>query len=45
MNDYSSCTHMFALVLIVFLSTSPCLEARVRPTHGFDIFRADAAGV
>ena len=29
---------MFALILIVFLSASPCLEARVEPTHGFDIF-------
>jgi len=29
---------MFALILIVFLSASPCLEARVEPTRGFDIF-------
>jgi hypothetical protein len=36
---------MFALVLIVFLSASPCLEERVEPTRGFDIFRVDAAGV
>jgi Zn-dependent protease with chaperone function len=32
---------IFALVLIIFLSVSPCLEARVEPTHGFDIFSQD----
>lgn len=32
---------MFALVLILFISASPCLEARVEPTHGFDIFSQD----
>jgi len=41
MNRYSPCTRMFALVLIVFLSASPYLEARVEPTHGFDIFSQD----
>jgi Zn-dependent protease with chaperone function len=41
MNCYSPCTRVFALVLIVFLSASPCLEARVEPTHGFDIFSQD----
>jgi predicted Zn-dependent protease len=41
MNCYSACTRVFALVLIAFLSASPCLEARVEPTHGFDIFSQD----
>src|SRR5690348_16023007 len=41
MNRYSPSTRMFALVLIIFLGTSPYLEARVEPTHGFDIFSQD----
>jgi beta-barrel assembly-enhancing protease len=41
MNCYSPCMRIFALVLIIFLSVSPCLEARVEPTHGFDIFSQD----
>ena len=41
MNCYSPCTRIFALVLIVVLSAAPCLEARVEPTHGFDIFSQD----
>jgi len=32
---------MFAFVLVVCLVASPCLEARVEPTHGFDIFSQD----
>jgi hypothetical protein len=30
-----------ALALVSFLVGSPCLEARVEPTHGFDIFSQD----
>jgi len=32
---------MFALVLVVCLIASPILEARVEPTHGFDVFSQD----
>ena len=32
---------MFALMLVVCLAASPCVEARVEPTRGFDIFSQD----
>jgi beta-barrel assembly-enhancing protease len=41
MNRYSPCTRILALSLIVLFGVSPCLEARVDPTHGFDIFSQD----
>jgi hypothetical protein len=34
-------SRLFALTLVVCLSAPPCLEARVEPTHGFDIFSQD----
>ncbi len=34
-------SRFFAKVLILFLTVSPCLEARVEPTHGFDLFSQD----
>lgn len=37
----SPCSSVFVLTLIVCLAASPCLEARVEPTHGFDIFSQD----
>jgi len=41
MNHYSPCSRMFALVLVACLAAGPRLEARVEPTHGFDIFSQD----
>ena len=41
MNYRSPCSRVFAVILSVFFCGSPCLEARVEPTHGFDIFSQD----
>src|SRR5215471_20009798 len=41
MTSQSPCSRLFALTLAVCLAASPCLEARVEPTHGFDIFSQD----
>jgi beta-barrel assembly-enhancing protease len=41
MKCYSPCSRVFALVLILLLGALPYLEARVEPTHGFDIFSQD----
>jgi beta-barrel assembly-enhancing protease len=41
MNNHSPCSRVFALMLVVGLAASPCVEARVEPTHGFDIFSQD----
>src|SRR5689334_6697240 len=41
MNSYSPCSRWFAWTLVVYLALSPCLEARVEPTHGFNIFSQD----
>ena len=35
------CSRWFALALGACLAVTPCLEARVEPTHGFDIFSQD----
>jgi len=37
----SSCLRLLASILAVWLAVSPCLEARVQPTYGFDIFSQD----
>jgi hypothetical protein len=34
-------SRLVASVLVLFLVAAPCLEARVEPTHGFDIFSQD----
>jgi len=41
MNFILTCARWLALTLVLCLSVSPCLEARVEPTHGFDIFSQD----
>lgn len=41
MGANSPYSRLFALTLVVCLAVSPCLEARVEPTHGFDIFSQD----
>lgn len=41
MNYYPPCTRVFALAFILVFSVPTCLEARVEPTHGFDIFSQD----
>jgi beta-barrel assembly-enhancing protease len=38
MKACSPYSRLFAWMLVVWLTASPCLEARVEPTHGFDIF-------
>lgn len=40
-SSYSPWSRMFALVVIVCLAAVSWLEARVEPTHGFDIFSQD----
>ena len=37
----SPCTRISVIVLAVYLAALPSLEARVEPTHGFDIFSQD----
>jgi len=39
--NHSPCTRILAFFLLVFFSASSCLEARVEPTRGFDIFSQD----
>jgi hypothetical protein len=41
MDSNSPSSRWFALTLAVCLATSPILEARVEPTHGFDVFSQD----
>jgi Zn-dependent protease with chaperone function len=41
MKTYSPNSKMLARTLIVYLVVVPCVEARVEPTHGFDIFSQD----
>ena len=41
MKAYSPYSRFLSWMLVVFLATSPCLEARVEPTHGFDLFSQD----
>src|SRR5436305_1923326 len=41
MNSYSPCVRLLAFTLVICLVSSPLLEARVEPTHGFDIFSQD----
>ncbi len=41
MGSRSPSSRWFALTLVVCLSASPILEARVEPTHGFDVFSQD----
>lgn len=41
MAAHSPSSRALALLAIVCLVASPCLEARVQPTHGFDLFSQD----
>jgi len=41
MKTYSPNSKMLARMLVVYLVVVPCVEARVEPTHGFDIFSQD----
>jgi len=41
MNPVSRSSRAVASALVLFLVASPCLEARVEPTHGFDVFSQD----
>lgn len=41
MKRCSPCARISVLVLTVYLAALPSLEARVEPTHGFDIFSQD----
>jgi len=41
MKSHSPCSRVFAVVLIVLFLASSGLEARVDPTHGFDVFSQD----
>ena len=41
MKACSPYSRLFVWTLVVWLTASPCLEARVEPTHGFDIFSQD----
>jgi Zn-dependent protease with chaperone function len=41
MKTYSPYSRIFALALAVVVAASPLLEARVVPTHGFDVFSQD----
>lgn len=41
MNTHSPCLRIFACALVSWLTASPCLEARVQPTSGFNIFSQD----
>ena len=41
MKAYSPYSKLFVWILALWLTASPCLEARVEPTHGFDIFSQD----
>jgi beta-barrel assembly-enhancing protease len=41
MKACSPYSRLFAWTLVVWLTASPSLEARVEPTHGFDIFSQD----
>jgi predicted Zn-dependent protease len=41
MKACSPYSRLFAWTLVVWLTASPCLEARVEPTRGFDIFSQD----
>jgi beta-barrel assembly-enhancing protease len=39
--NHSPWIRTIALALIACIATSPCLEARVEPTHGFNVFSQD----
>jgi Zn-dependent protease with chaperone function len=41
MKNCSPSSGTFVFVLVVCLAATPCLEARVKPTHGFDVFSQD----
>jgi len=41
MNYNSPCSRIVALVLVLLLCVAPCLEARVEPSHGFNVFSQD----
>ena len=41
MKAHSPYSRSLSWMLVLFLAISPCLEARVEPTHGFDLFSQD----
>lgn len=41
MKCYSPCSRVFTVALVLLLGALPYPEARVEPTHGFDIFSQD----
>ncbi len=37
----SPCSRLLVVTLVTYLAAAPCLQARVQPTRGFDIFSQD----